>query len=116
VSDERGLRIRLLGNLAASYDGVAVDLGGPQQRAVLAMLVLYRDRGLSDDRIVEYLWADQSGRLTDRIPRKRAPADGSGLASLRTHRGTPIAPATDRRYATLGPTRPVRHRWARTTR
>jgi hypothetical protein len=45
VSDERGLRIRLLGNLAASYDGVAVDLGGPQQRAVLAMLVLYRDRG-----------------------------------------------------------------------
>src|SRR2546430_7516137 len=34
-------------------------LGGPQQRAVLAMLVLYRDRGLSDDRIVEYLWADQ---------------------------------------------------------
>jgi len=59
VSDERGLRIRLLGNLAASYDGVAVDLGGPQQRAVLAMLVLYRDRGLSDDRIVEYLWDDQ---------------------------------------------------------
>jgi DNA-binding SARP family transcriptional activator len=59
VSDERGLRIRLLGNLAASYDGVAVDLGGPQQRAVLAMLVLYRDQGLSDDRIVEYLWDDQ---------------------------------------------------------
>jgi DNA-binding SARP family transcriptional activator len=59
VADERGLRIRLLGNLAASYDGVAVDLGGPQQRAVLAMLVLYRDRGLSDDRIVEYLWDDQ---------------------------------------------------------
>lgn len=59
MADERGLRIRLLGNLAASYDGVAVDLGGPQQRAVLAMLVLYRDRGLSDDRIVEYLWDDQ---------------------------------------------------------
>ena len=59
MSDERGLRIRLLGNLAASYDGDAVDLGGPQQRAVLAMLVLYRDRGLSDDRIVEYLWDDQ---------------------------------------------------------
>ena len=28
MSDERGLRIRLLGNLAASYDGAAVDLGG----------------------------------------------------------------------------------------
>lgn len=28
VSDERGLRIRLLGNLAASYDGATVDLGG----------------------------------------------------------------------------------------
>ena len=31
MSDARGLRIRLLGNLAASYDGATVDLGGPRR-------------------------------------------------------------------------------------
>jgi hypothetical protein len=39
VADERGLQIRLLGNLAASYDGVPLDLGGPQQRAGGDLLV-----------------------------------------------------------------------------
>ena len=81
MSDERGLRIRLLGNLAASYDGVAVDLGGPQQRAVLAMLVLYRDRGLSDDRIVEYLWDDQP--QPGRCPRSRLTYPISAVGSNR---------------------------------
>ena len=52
-----------------------------------------------------------SGSLTDRIRRKRAPADGSGPASPRTRHRTRTTPATDRRYATLEPTRSARHRW-----
>ena len=34
------LRINLLGQLTASNDGTPLDLGGPRQRAVLALLLL----------------------------------------------------------------------------
>ncbi len=58
TSEAGGLEIGLLGPFAASHDGVALDLGGPRQRAVLAMLVLHRGRLVSADQIVENLWAD----------------------------------------------------------
>jgi DNA-binding SARP family transcriptional activator len=54
-----GLDIGLLGSFAATHDGVPLDLGGPRQRAVLAMLVLHRGRLVSADQIVENLWADE---------------------------------------------------------
>ncbi|HET6876404.1 MAG TPA: BTAD domain-containing putative transcriptional regulator [Jatrophihabitans sp.] len=59
MSDAGGLRVGLLGEFTASYDGAALDLGGPRQRAVLAMLVLHRGQTVSVDRIVEALWADE---------------------------------------------------------
>jgi DNA-binding SARP family transcriptional activator len=59
TSEGGGLDIGLLGSFAATHDGVPLDLGGPRQRAVLAMLVLHRGRLVSADQIVENLWADE---------------------------------------------------------
>jgi len=47
---------RLLGPLEAVRDGVAVDLGGPKQRAVLAVLALDVGRVVPADAIVEAVW------------------------------------------------------------
>lgn len=51
------LDLRVLGSFEA-YDGEgrALDLGGPRQRAVLALLVVAQGRVLPTDRIVEDLW------------------------------------------------------------
>src|SRR5690349_10210181 len=48
----------LLGEFTASYDGELLDLGGPRQRAVLAMLVIGRGRLVSAEQLVENLWDD----------------------------------------------------------
>jgi DNA-binding SARP family transcriptional activator len=53
------LRIRLLGDFAAWRDGAVLDLGGPRQRAVLALLVLARSETVTADRIIEALWDDE---------------------------------------------------------
>ncbi|MBB5084617.1 AfsR/SARP family transcriptional regulator [Nonomuraea endophytica] len=65
------VRIRVLGSFAAEVDGVAVPLGGPLQRAVLAVLVAARGHVVSADRLVDDLWHD------------RAPAQA--LASLQAY-------------------------------
>ena len=54
-----GLRIGLLGDLTASCNGAVLDLGGPRQRAVLALLVLDRGRSVSAERIAHALWEDE---------------------------------------------------------
>ncbi|MGW2150064.1 BTAD domain-containing putative transcriptional regulator [Nonomuraea bangladeshensis] len=48
--------IRVLGSFAAEVDGAAVHLGGPRQRAVLAMLVAARGQVVPVDRMIEDLW------------------------------------------------------------
>jgi DNA-binding SARP family transcriptional activator len=48
--------LRVLGSLEAEVDGIAVPLGGPRQRAVLALLVSARGEVVSVDRMVEDLW------------------------------------------------------------
>ncbi|MFC4590248.1 ATP-binding protein [Sphaerisporangium corydalis] len=48
--------IRVLGSFAAEAGGVAVPLGGPRQRGVLALLVAARGQVVSVDRLVEDLW------------------------------------------------------------
>ncbi|MFE0148194.1 BTAD domain-containing putative transcriptional regulator [Nonomuraea sp. NPDC059007] len=65
------VRIRVLGSFAAEVDGVAVPLGGPLQRAVLAVLVAARGHVVSADRLIDDLWHD------------RAPAQA--LASLQAY-------------------------------
>lgn len=52
------MEFRILGRLEALEDGLAVSLGGPKQRSVLAMLLLDPNRSVSTDRLVDGLWGD----------------------------------------------------------
>ena len=47
----------ILGPLEVSRYGRAVPLGGPRQRAVLALLLLEANRVVSLDRLAEEVWA-----------------------------------------------------------
>ena len=60
------LRINLLGQLTATSDGAPLDLGGPRQRAVLAVLLLASGEIVPAERVAESVWAG------------RAPADTAG--------------------------------------
>ena len=53
VSD---LTVRLLGALEATVDGRPVDLGGPRQRAVFALLLVAGGEVVSVDRLIDDLW------------------------------------------------------------
>lgn len=50
--------IGVLGSFAAEVDGEPVPLGGPLQRAVLAVLVAARGQVVSADRLIDALWRD----------------------------------------------------------
>ena len=58
VVTETGLRIGVLGQLVATRDGTSLELGGPRQRAVLALLVLARGDVVPADRLVDALWGE----------------------------------------------------------
>jgi YVTN family beta-propeller protein len=59
ADDRRGIRFCVLGPLQVLRDGAQLRIGGAQQRAVLAFLLVERDRVVSVDQIVEALWADR---------------------------------------------------------
>jgi YVTN family beta-propeller protein len=52
----------ILGPLQVSLSGRVVPLGGPRQRAVLALLLLDADRVVSMDRLAEDVWAGRPPR------------------------------------------------------
>jgi DNA-binding SARP family transcriptional activator len=53
------MRFGVLGPVEVWVEGRPVAVGGPQQRALLAVLLLNANRVVSLDRLAEYLWADQ---------------------------------------------------------
>jgi SARP family transcriptional regulator, regulator of embCAB operon len=53
---EKGLGFRVLGPLQACVDGMPVSLGTPKQRAVLAMLVINRNRPVGIDSLITAAW------------------------------------------------------------
>ena len=55
-----GLRLGVLGEMTAAVNGSPVDLGGPRQRAVLALLVLARGDVVPADRLVDAVWGEQA--------------------------------------------------------
>jgi DNA-binding SARP family transcriptional activator len=60
VAADDALAFRLLGPVeAVDGDGHPLDLGGPKQRAVLAVLLLEAGRVVPTPRIVEALWGDE---------------------------------------------------------
>jgi DNA-binding SARP family transcriptional activator len=78
------MHIRLLGPLEVLDSGRALALGGPQQRAVLALLALHANRVMTVDELLDGIWGD---RITDGsvnvlqvyVSRLRKPGGGSGL-------------------------------------
>jgi DNA-binding SARP family transcriptional activator len=54
----RRIDYRILGPLAALVNGVPVEVGGPKQRALLALLLLHANRVVSVDRLVTELWPE----------------------------------------------------------
>ena len=53
-----GIDFRVLGPLEVIEDGVALRLGGPRPRALLAALLIETDRFVSRDRLIDELWGD----------------------------------------------------------
>jgi DNA-binding SARP family transcriptional activator len=82
---------RILGPLEVRKDGDRLALGGPKQRALLAILLLNADRVVSRDRLIEELWAAEPPAaarhalevLVSRL-RKALGADGSEGSVLLT--------------------------------
>jgi len=59
VDHEPTVRLRVLGELAATFGGAVLDLGGRRQRAVLAALVIMRDQVVSAERLAGCVWGDR---------------------------------------------------------
>src|SRR6266498_2849700 len=56
VRGQTGAEFRLLGPLQVVRSGSEVSLGGPRQRAVLALLLLRANTVVSVDRLVDEVW------------------------------------------------------------
>ncbi len=61
------LAFRLLGPFAVERDGVALDLGAPRQRALLALLALHAGETLSIDRLVDELWGERAPKTAPHV-------------------------------------------------
>jgi YVTN family beta-propeller protein len=51
---------RILGPLEVTQDGRSLALGGAQQRALLAVLLIHRGEVLSTDRLIDELWGERA--------------------------------------------------------
>ena len=70
------LEVRLLGSVEVIRDGQVLELGGPQQRAVVGWLALADGRVVAAERLLERLWGDDAphsalGTLQSYISRLR---------------------------------------------
>ena len=61
-----GVEFRILGPLEVRVDGVAVQIGGPRQRALLAFLLLSANRVVSRDRLIEELVPEHNAQAAAR--------------------------------------------------
>jgi DNA-binding SARP family transcriptional activator/class 3 adenylate cyclase len=57
-----GLDFEVLGPLEVRREGAALQLGGPKQRALLALLLLDAGRAVSTDRLIDALWGEHPPR------------------------------------------------------
>ncbi|WP_051110380.1 AfsR/SARP family transcriptional regulator [Longispora albida] len=57
--DKAGLRFAVLGPVRAWHDGHELDLGSPQQRAVLAALLLRGGRLATAEELIDGLWGEE---------------------------------------------------------
>jgi DNA-binding SARP family transcriptional activator len=61
--------LRVLGPLEVAVDGTVLDLGGPQLRALLAVLVVAGGRAVGVAALVEALWGEHAPQEADRTVR-----------------------------------------------
>ena len=54
------MEFRILGPLDVVENGRSIDLGPPQQRALVALLLLHANRVVTTARIMEELWGDDA--------------------------------------------------------
>ena len=59
------MEFRLLGPLEARSDAGGVPLGGPKQRAVLAVLLLQANRVVSKDQLIDSVWGEHPPKRVD---------------------------------------------------
>ena len=59
IAPVRKIEFGLLGPLEVSTEGGPISLGPPQQRALLALLLLNANEVMSSDRIVDELWGEE---------------------------------------------------------
>jgi DNA-binding SARP family transcriptional activator len=85
-----GMRLEfgVLGPLQASFDGTPLSLGAPKQRAVLAMLVINRNRPVGVDTLLNAAWAERPP------PGARASLQ-TYVSALRRLLGTPTPTSRD---------------------
>ncbi|MEX0817005.1 MAG: BTAD domain-containing putative transcriptional regulator [Gaiellales bacterium] len=62
VEHEAVHEFRILGPLEVSHEDGVVPLGGPKQRALLALLLLYAGEVVSTDRLIDALWGERPPR------------------------------------------------------
>lgn len=89
LAGPRDVQYRILGPVEAARDGVAVELGGAKQRALLALLLVHRDEVVSTDRLVDALWGEEApgtGRkaLQVHVSRLRRAVAGAALETRST--------------------------------
>jgi WD40 repeat protein/DNA-binding SARP family transcriptional activator len=65
------LEFRILGPLVVRVDDAVVTIGGPKQRALLALLLLNANRVVSRERLVDELFPDQSVSSADHALRNQ---------------------------------------------
>ncbi len=58
LQDDIGVRVRMLGAVGATVAGEEIDVGGPKERAVLALLAADPAAASSADRLIDALWGD----------------------------------------------------------
>src|SRR5947199_1134880 len=87
------LYFRVLGPVSVERDGVRLDLGGPQRRLVLALLLSRANEVAAVDCLIDALWGDHPppshrvqlhGRISD-LRRRLAPAAARTAAPIVTH-------------------------------
>ena len=54
------VEFRILGPIEVVDNGRSIDLGSPQQRGLLALLLVHANRVVTTDRILEELWGDDA--------------------------------------------------------
>ena len=87
-----GISFRLLGPLEAQAGDRALPLGGPKQRAVLALLLLRANEVVPLERLIDEVWGDDppasaAHALEAYVSRLRALLEPHGTKLLRRGRG-----------------------------